>query len=135
MGDPMASEESAVNEERTEQIDALDLLVEKTKETADEGDNWCIEMVRGPMVGDRLFLKEGRISFGRGPECDVFLDDITVSRHHCDFVLEHDIVSVIDNGSTNGTYVDSIAVDDKQLNAGDVIQIGRYVFLLTRRSA
>lgn len=123
------------NEELTEQIDTLDLLVEKTKESPGDGNLWCVEMVRGPMVGEKVFLKDGKNSFGRGPECDVFLDDITVSRHHCDLVQENDSVSVTDNGSTNGTYVDSVAVDTKQLEAGDVIQIGRFVFLLTRRSA
>ena len=126
---------SPADEDRTEQIDTLDLLVEKTKESPGDGTLWCLEMVRGPMVGERVFLKEGKLSFGRGPECDVFLDDITVSRHHCDISLVNDVVIVHDNGSTNGTYVDSQAIDNKQLDAGDVIQIGRYVFLLTRRSA
>ena len=128
-------ESPSLDDERTEQIDTLDLLVEKTKESPGDGTSWCVEMVRGPMVGDRVFLKEGKLSFGRGPECDVFLDDITVSRHHCDISLVNDVVTVHDNGSTNGTYVDSVAIDKKQLEAGDVIQIGRYVFLLTRRSA
>lgn len=128
-------ESPSLDDERTEQIDTLDLLVEKTKESPGDGTSWCVEMVRGPMVGERVFLKEGKLSFGRGPECDVFLDDITVSRHHCDISLVNDVVTVHDNGSTNGTYVDSVAIDKKQLEAGDVIQIGRYVFLLTRRSA
>lgn len=126
---------SAEEEDRTEQIDALDLLVEKTKESPGDGELWCIEMVRGPMIGERVYLKEGTLSFGRGPECDVFLDDITVSRHHCDISLANNSVSIKDNGSTNGTYVDSEAIEKKDLDAGDVIQIGRYVFLLTRRSA
>jgi len=128
-------EPSSLDEDNTEQIDTLDLLVEKTKQSQGDGTSWCVEMVRGPMVGERVFLNEGKTSFGRGPECNVFLDDITVSRHHCDISLVSDIVTVHDNGSTNGTYVDSEAVDKRQLEAGDVIQIGRYVFLLTRRSA
>lgn len=122
-------------QDRTEQIDALDLLAEKTKEFPGDGELWCLEMVRGPLVGELFFLKEGTTSFGRGPECDVFLDDITVSRKHCEIILESDNVRVQDQGSTNGTYVDSQAVEKKDLVAGDVLQIGRYVFLLTRRSA
>lgn len=128
-------ESQSANDELTEQIDTLDLLVEKTKSSPGDGTSWCVEMVRGPMVGERVFLKEQKTSFGRGPECDIFLDDITVSRHHCDLIQKNDTITLKDNGSTNGTYVDSIAVDEKQLEAGDVIQIGRFVFLLTRRSA
>ena len=126
---------SSLHEEKTEQVDTLDMLVEKTKASPGDGTSWCVEIVRGPMIGERVFLKDGKTSFGRAPECDVFLDDITVSRHHCDISLVNNVVTVHDNGSTNGTYVDSNAVDKKQIEAGDVIQIGRYVFLLTRRSA
>lgn len=127
--------ESLPDDDRTEQLDTLDLLVEKTKESSDDGNVWCIEMVRGPMVGERIYLKDGTMTFGRGAECDVFLDDITVSRHHCDITLNGGVVTIKDNGSTNGTYIDSESVDTQVLEAGDVIQIGRYVFLLSRRSA
>ncbi|MFN8015092.1 MAG: FHA domain-containing protein [Acidimicrobiia bacterium] len=123
------------NEDLTEQIDTLDMLVEKTKEDDSQIGNWCLEMVRGPMIGERIFLKDGTTTFGRSPECNVFLDDITVSRNHCEFTLENGHVKVVDLGSTNGTYVSSNAVDKSDLEAGDTIQIGRYVFLLTRRSA
>jgi|GEM_PF-3670397 len=128
-------ESEEMPEDKTEQVDALDMLVEKTKEDAGQGDDWCVEMVRGPMVGERIFLKEGKLTFGRAPECDIFLDDITVSRKHCDIYLDNGQVKVKDNGSTNGTYVGSKAIEEQLLEAGDVIQIGRYVFLLTRRSA
>ena len=83
------------NDDLTEQIDTLDMLVEKTKEDDNHTGKWCLEMVRGPMIGERIFLKEGSTSFGRGPDCNVFLDDITVSRHHCEFVLESGKVKVV----------------------------------------
>ena len=122
-------------EDKTEQVDTLDMLVERTKEQSGNGQAWCIEMVRGPMIGETIFLKEGKLSFGRASECDIFLDDITVSRNHCDIFLQENQVSIKDNGSTNGTYVGSEAVEEKLLEVGDVIQIGRYVFLLTRKNA
>lgn len=129
-------ESTSLDADRTEQVDTLDLLVEQTKESSNEDGLWCVEMVRGPMIGERVVLKQGKTTFGRSPDCDVFLDDITVSRHHCDLALsDSDIVSAIDQGSTNGTYVNSNAVEKTELEAGDVVQIGRYVFLLTRRSA
>ncbi|HQZ14584.1 MAG TPA: FHA domain-containing protein [Acidimicrobiia bacterium] len=128
-------ESEETREDKTEQVDTLDMLVEKTKEEAGLGQDWCVEMVRGPMIGERVFLKEGKLTFGRASECDIFLDDITVSRNHCEIFLKDGQVVVKDSGSTNGTYVGSKAVEEQNLEAGDVIQIGRYVFLLTRRSA
>ncbi len=132
---PSNQESTQRQEDKTEQVDALDLLAEKPKEHSNDGQNWCIEIVRGPLVGERIFLKEGSLTFGRASDCDIFLDDITVSRKHCEILLQDGQVTVIDSGSTNGTYVGSKAVDKQLLEAGDVIQIGRYVFVLTRRSA
>ncbi len=128
--------DETTDEQNTQQIDSVDLSVDKTTYEGSEGTSWCVEVVRGPMTGQNVMLTSGAtMSFGRGPECDVFLDDITVSRHHCDISVEDDIVTVTDKGSTNGTYVDSQAIESKRIYAGDVIQIGRYVFILTRRSA
>jgi pSer/pThr/pTyr-binding forkhead associated (FHA) protein len=132
----MSDETSSTDEQRTEQIDSVDLSMDRPSVEGSEGTSWCVEVVRGPMTGQRILLSEGETtSFGRAPECDVFLDDITVSRHHCDVSVTDDVVTVVDHGSTNGTYVDSQAIETKRIYAGDVIQIGRFVFVLTRRSA
>jgi hypothetical protein len=132
----MANQRSTqVDADATQQVDSVDISNEKKRVVAGEGNLWCLEIVRGAMAGEKVALKEGTQSFGRAAECDVFLDDITVSRHHCDIIVADDGVTVKDCGSTNGTLVDSQAVESKKLEAGDVIQIGRFVFLLTRRSA
>lgn len=131
----MVDEAASEDQDRTEQIDSVDLSVDRSGYTETEGTQWCLEIVRGPMTGERIFLKDGTLTFGRGSDRDVFLDDITVSRHHCDIEVDGENVTVIDKGSTNGTYVDSQEVESKRIYAGDVIQIGRFVFVLTRRSA
>lgn len=131
----MSEQTSSADEQRTEQIDSVDVSLDRSS-FEEDGTAWSVEVVRGPMTGQRVFLGENTtMSFGRGPDCDVFLDDITVSRHHCDITVADDIVTVADKGSTNGTYVDSQEIETKRIYAGDVIQIGRYVFILTRRSA
>jgi pSer/pThr/pTyr-binding forkhead associated (FHA) protein len=79
----------------------------------------------------------GVLTVGRAPESDIFLDDVTVSRHHAE--LRHGAAgwSVRDVGSLNGTYVNRVRVDDQQLVGGDEVQIGkfRFVFLLGLESA
>lgn len=122
-------------EDKTEQIDAIDFLDNQTQQEIEPEGAWCIELLRGPTVGETIYLKDGVNSFGRGPDCDIFLDDITVSRNHCDLVLENDSLTVIDRGSTNGTYVSSKEIDKSEVKVGDTLQIGRFVFKVTRRSA
>lgn len=72
------------------------------------------------------------VSVGRSPDSGIFLDDVTVSRHHAEFRHGADGWSVRDVGSLNGTYVNRTRVDDAPLQGGDELQIGkfRFVFLL-----
>ena len=45
------------------------------------------------------------MTIGRRPDCDIFLDDVTVSRDHALLVRRNDEVHIDDLGSLNGTYV------------------------------
>jgi pSer/pThr/pTyr-binding forkhead associated (FHA) protein len=89
---------------------------------------------RGPGEGQEYVLEEsaGVLTVGRAPEAAIFLDDVTVSRHHAEFRHGAEGWSVRDVGSLNGTYVNRVRVDDLHLNGGDEVQIGkfRFVFLL-----
>lgn len=82
---------------------------------------------RGPNVGARFLLDRDEITAGRHPRSDVFLDDITVSRHHVKFMRTDDKVVLRDVGSLNGTYVNRTLVDgDVLLQDGDEVQIGKF---------
>jgi pSer/pThr/pTyr-binding forkhead associated (FHA) protein len=89
---------------------------------------------RGPGEGQEFVLSEsaGVLTVGRAPEADIFLDDVTVSRHHAEFRHGAEGWSVRDVGSLNGTYVNRARVEDQHLAGGDEVQIGkfRFVFLL-----
>ena len=80
----------------------------------------------GPDQGSSFRLDQPRVTIGRHPDSDVFLDDITVSRRHV--VIEHDGDGYLlrDVGSLNGTYVNKQRVDEARLRYGDEVQIGRY---------
>jgi hypothetical protein len=81
---------------------------------------------RGPQAGMTYVLHAGQTTVGRHPQSDIFLDDITVSRHHCRFVTDESGLSVEDSGSTNGTYVNGARVDRSALAPGDEVLIGRF---------
>ena len=63
---------------------------------------------------------------GRHPESDIFLDDITVSRRHAEFVTRDQQTTVRDVGSLNGTYVNRERIDEVPLAPGDEVQIGKF---------
>jgi hypothetical protein len=72
-----------------------------------------------PVLGERM-------SIGRRPDSDVFLDDVTVSRDHAVLVRRGEQWHIDDCGSLNGTYVNRSRIDSAQLHEGDELQIGKY---------
>ena len=81
---------------------------------------------RGPNAGSRFLLDQPTTTAGRHPDSDIFLDDVTVSRKHCQFIASNGGHIVRDSGSLNGTYVNRERVDSIELHAGDEVQIGKY---------
>jgi pSer/pThr/pTyr-binding forkhead associated (FHA) protein len=81
---------------------------------------------RGPNAGSRFVLDVDLVTAGRHPDSDIFLDDVTVSRRHAQFVRIGSGFAVKDVGSLNGTYVNRHRIDEAQLSGGDEVQIGKY---------
>src|SRR5690625_467342 len=80
----------------------------------------------GPNAGARFLLDSERVTAGRHTKADIFLDDVTVSRKHAQFIKEGGNFVVRDVGSLNGTYVNRTRVDEGVLQVGDEVQIGKY---------
>jgi pSer/pThr/pTyr-binding forkhead associated (FHA) protein len=81
---------------------------------------------RGPNSGSRFLLDSDTTTAGRHPSSDIFLDDVTVSRRHAEFVRGDTGYHVRDVGSLNGTYVNRERIDDATLAGGDEVQVGKY---------
>jgi hypothetical protein len=81
---------------------------------------------RGPDVGSRFSLAQPVTSVGRHPRSHVFLDEVTVSRHHAELRWTNSGFRVIDLGSLNGTYVNGEAVESAELVHGDELQCGKF---------
>ncbi|MEG3613699.1 MULTISPECIES: FHA domain-containing protein [Isoptericola] len=77
-------------------------------------------------VGERFLLDTDRTVAGRSEHADIFLDDVTVSRKHAEFVREGDRFVVRDIGSLNGTYLNRDRIDAAVLTTGDEVQIGKF---------
>lgn len=90
---------------------------------------YALIVERGPRTGMTYVLADGNTTVGRHPESDIFLNDVTVSRQHCRFVVD-DGLMVEDSGSTNGTYVNDARVDQATLKAGDEVVVGRFHFVV-----
>ena len=84
---------------------------------------------RGPNAGSRFLLDQEVTTAGRHPDSDIFLDDVTVSRHHATFTRQADGYVVTDSGSLNGTYLNRERIETATLGNGDEVQIGKFRLL------
>ena len=87
----------------------------------------------GGRAGDGFLLSGERTRIGRSPECEIFLDDVTVSRMHAVVVARDGAFAVDDQGSLNGTFVNRRRIDSAPLANGDELQIGKYRLTFVER--
>jgi pSer/pThr/pTyr-binding forkhead associated (FHA) protein len=80
----------------------------------------------GGRSGESFALEGEKITIGRSPDADVFLDDVTVSRNHALLVRRRDGLYIDDLGSLNGTYVNRRRIESQRLANGDELQVGKY---------
>ena len=88
---------------------------------------------RDAPIGDKAVLvtSDGlRISIttpqllGRNDDCGVVLAGSNVSRHHAEIRADQHGLFIVDLGSTNGTLVNGIAIDNHRLLHADIVTIG-----------
>jgi len=84
----------------------------------------------GGRTGEFFPVGDQGTTIGRSPECDVFLDDITVSRAHARVRQDVGGWVIEDAGSTNGTYVNRRLIEGPEILAdGDEVQVGKFRLL------
>ena len=80
----------------------------------------------GGRAGESFRPGGERTRIGRSPDCEIFLDDVTVSRNHAVLIDRDGTYWVEDQGSLNGTFVNRKRIDSAPLEEGDELQIGKY---------
>ncbi len=80
----------------------------------------------GGRAGESFKPAGERTRIGRSPDCEVFLDDVTVSRNHAVLIERDGGFVVEDQGSLNGTFVNRKRIESAPLAEGDELQIGKY---------
>ncbi len=80
----------------------------------------------GGREGETITLDTDVLTIGRSPHSDIFLDDVTVSRHHARVIRDESGFLVEDLNSLNGTYVNRKRIERHRLTEDDELQIGKF---------
>ncbi len=79
--------------------------------------------------GHVIALPEGAcLTIGRVPQCEIHVQDQSVSRRHCTVEAAGSEVIVTDLQSANGTFVNERAIESAKLQPGDMLRVGTALF-------
>jgi hypothetical protein len=81
-----------------------------------------------PASGPPIEVSQDQVLVGREPTCDVVLTDGSVSRKHARIERRGRLWAVVDQGSANGTFVDSQRITETALRSGQEIRFGSVTF-------
>src|SRR2546426_11759277 len=113
-------------------VTAPDRLISATRRDA------CVVHIypTGPGMGTRYALSDTPMVLGRGNDCDIRINDHSVSRRHARIQPGADGYYAVDLQSTNGTYVNDVPASMYKLKDGDYLRVGNciYRFLMGGRS-
>jgi DNA-binding NtrC family response regulator len=94
------------------------------------------------VVGDRVLATEalpsrGQVVIGRAPECDVRIDDTSISRNHAVLLLDQPL-RIVDSQSANGTWIDERRLSPNEpveLRVDQAVRLGSVMVIVQRRRA
>lgn len=82
----------------------------------------------GPSMGARHTLGEVAKVIGRDADCEICVEESSVSRRHARIQLGAEGFFAVDLKSTNGTFVNDQPIASARLNDGDYLRVGNCIF-------
>lgn len=77
---------------------------------------------------NKYFMEKEEFIIGRSPECDLIMEDETISGQHAKIICREDELEIVDLNSSNGTFVNGEKITQKILRSGDTIGFDVYEF-------
>jgi len=90
----------------------------------------AIRFIHPPKLANRSRVLAGRLVIGRDPECDIVLDDETISRRHAELERAGSALAIRDLHSKNGLFCDGMRCELSPLELGRVVRLGDCVALI-----
>ena len=97
-----------------------------------QNSKYILSLLNEEVSSTSWFLPNGLHKIGRLPEKEIILDDITVSRHHAFITVDDEEISITDEESTNGIFINGELLTESTLKSGDRLQVGKFSLIVTK---
>jgi len=97
-----------------------------------QNSKYILSLLNEEVSSTSWFLPNGLHKIGRLPEKEIILDDVTVSRHHAFITVEDEEISITDEESTNGIFINGELLTESTLKSGDRLQVGKFSLIVTK---
>jgi len=97
-----------------------------------QNSKYILSLLNEEVSSTSWFLPNGLHKIGRLPEKEIILDDVTVSRHHAFITVDDEEISITDEESTNGIFINGELLTESTLKSGDRLQVGKFSLIVTK---
>ena len=93
---------------------------------------YILSLLNDDIKSSSWLLTNGIHKIGRLANKEIILDDVTVSRNHGYISVDDEEIFIVDEGSTNGIFVNGEVETESNLQSGSRLQIGKYNLIITK---
>lgn len=94
--------------------------------------SYILSLLNDDIKSSSWLLTNGIHKIGRLASKEIILDDVTVSRNHGYISVDDEEIIIVDEGSTNGIFVNGEVKSESKLQSGSRLQIGKYNLIITK---
>ena len=93
---------------------------------------YILSLLNDNVKSSSWLLTNGIHKIGRLENKEIILDDVTVSRNHGYISVDDEEITIVDEGSTNGIFINGELKSESNLQSGFRIQIGKFNLIVTK---
>ena len=93
---------------------------------------YILSLLNDDIKSSSWLLTNGIHKIGRLESKEIILDDVTVSWNHGYISVDGEEITIVDEGSTNGIFINGELKSESNLQSGFRIQIGKFNLIVTK---
>lgn len=116
------------NKGRHDDTIVTEVSADPERKSAPRSKNACLIVIYGGDLGRKYNILGHELRIGRSDNNDICIPQDAVSREHALLRVDSEGITLCDNGSTNGTFVNDNRIVSQRLSDGDLVKVGRSIF-------